>query len=111
MIHRPERGDAACSIRGQKDAAKFNDYYTCRRSGACEWPQDAGGRSTRPRDVGKHLTRAVRAVVRRNPSLAAVIRERDINPAKLTAVVETFSDPRYRFGLEPGPVGVARRSG
>jgi type I restriction enzyme M protein len=25
--------------------------------------------------------------------------ERDINPAKLRAVVETFSDPRYRLGL------------
>ena len=25
--------------------------------------------------------------------------ERDINPARLTAVVETFSDPRYRLGL------------
>lgn len=25
--------------------------------------------------------------------------ERDINPAKLRGVVETFSDPRYRLGL------------
>ena len=25
--------------------------------------------------------------------------ERDVNPAKLVAVVETFSDPRYRLGL------------
>ena len=25
--------------------------------------------------------------------------ERDVNPARLTAVVETFSDPRYRLGL------------
>ena len=152
--------DAACSIRGQKDAAKFKDYllpllFLKRLSdvfddeiarlaeeygdraiaaeiaesdhdllrfylppearwsvisgrGACEWPQDAGGRSTRPRDVGEHLTRAVRAVVRHNPSLAGVIDvdfaaerngERDVNPAKLAAVVETFSDPRYRLGL------------
>ena len=153
--------DAACSIRGEKDAAKFKDYllpllflkrlsdvfddeiarlaeeYGDRAvaaeiaesdhdllrfylppearwgvvSGrdACEWPQDAGGRSTRPRDVGEHLTRAVRAVVRHNPSLAGVIDvvdfaaerngERDLNPAKLAAVVETFSDPRYRLGL------------
>ena len=153
--------DAACSIRGEKDAAKFKDYllpllflkrlsdvfddeiarlaeeYGDRAvaaeiaesdhdllrfylppearwgvvSGrdACEWPLDAGGRSTRPRDVGEHLTRAVRAVVRHNPSLAGVIDvvdfaaerngERDLNPAKLAAVVETFSDPRYRLGL------------
>ena len=153
--------DAACSIRGQKDAAKFKDYllpllFLKRLSdvfddeiarlaeeygdraiaaeiaesdhdllrfylppearwsvisgrGACEWPQDAGGRSTRPRDVGEHLTRAARAVVRHNPSLAGVIDvvdfaaerngERDVNPAKLAAVVETFSDPRYRLGL------------
>ena len=153
--------DAACSIRGEKDAAKFKDYllpllflkrlsdvfddeiarlaeeYGDRAiaaeiaendhnllrfylppearwgvvSGrdACEWPRDAGGRSTRPRDVGEHLTRAVRAVVRHNPALAGVIDvvdfaaerngERDVNPAKLAAVVETFSDPRYRLGL------------
>ena len=153
--------DAACSIRGQKDAAKFKDYllpllFLKRLSdvfddeiarlaeeygdraiaaeiaesdhdllrfylppearwsvisgrGAYEWPQDADGRSTRPRDVGEHLTRAVRAVVRHNPSLAGVIDvvdfaaerngERDVNPAKLAAVVETFSDPRYRLGL------------
>ena len=59
--------------------------------------------------VGEHLTRAVRAVVRHNPSLSGVIDlvdfaserngERDINPAKLVAVVEIFSDPRYRLGL------------
>ena len=51
----------------------------------------------------------MRAVVRHNPSLAGVIDvvdfaaerngERDLNPAKLAAVVETFSDPRYRLGL------------
>ncbi|WP_200885621.1 HsdM family class I SAM-dependent methyltransferase [Azospirillum argentinense] len=70
---------------------------------------DDKGRSTRPRDIGEHLTKAVRAVVRQNPSLSGVIDvvdfsaerngERDINPAKLTTVVETFSDPRYRLGL------------
>ena len=83
-----------------------------------EWPLDlparnaqAGdqGRSTRPRDIGEHLTRAVRAVVQQNPSLSGVIDfvdfaserngERDVNPAKLAAVIETFSDPRYRLGL------------
>ena len=153
--------DAACSIRGEKDAAKFKDYllpllflkrlsdvfddeierlaeeYGDREvareiaesdhellrfylppevrwgvvSGrkSYEWPPDDQGRSTRPRDIGEHLTKAVRAVVRHNPSLSGVIDfvdfaserngERDVNPAKLAAVVETFSDPRYRLGL------------
>lgn len=153
--------DAACSIRGEKDAAKFKDYllpvlflkrlsdvfddeidrlaeeYGDRQvaieiadndhdllrfylppearwgviSGRVpfDWPVDERGRSTRPRDVGEHLTRAVRAVVRFNPSLAGVIDvvdfaaerngERDINPARLSGVIETFSDPRYRLGL------------
>ena len=62
-----------------------------------------------PKDIGEHLTKAVRAVVRHNPTLSGVIDvvdfaaerngERDINPAKLRGVVETFSDPRYRLGL------------
>lgn len=74
-----------------------------------DWPNDERGRSIRPRDIGEHLTKAVRAVVRYNPTLAGVIDvvdfaaerngERDINPAKLNGVVETFSDPRYRLGL------------
>ena len=73
------------------------------------WPLDDRGRSTRPRDIGEHLTRAVRAVVRHNPSLSGVIDlvdfaserngERDLNPARLADVVETFSDSRYRLGL------------
>lgn len=153
--------DAACSIRGEKDAPKFKDYllpllflkrlsdvfddeidrlaeeYGDRDvalaiadndhdllrfylppearwaviSGRAQhdWPDDERGRSTRPRDIGEHLTKAVRAVMRFNPSLAGVIDvvdfaaerngERDINPAKLNGVVETFSDPRYRLGL------------
>lgn len=153
--------DAACSIRGEKDAPKFKDYllpllflkrlsdvfddeidrlaeeYGDRDvaleiadndhdllrfylppearwaviSGRAQydWPDDERGRSTRPRDIGEHLTKAVRAVVRFNPSLGGVIDvvdfaaerngERDINPAKLNGVVETFSDPRYRLGL------------
>ena len=153
--------DAACSIRGEKDAAKFKDYllpllflkrlsdvfddeierlsqeYGDRAvaqeiaesdhqllrfyvppearwgivSGrdAHEWPLDAQGRSTQPRDIGDHLTTAVRAVVRHNPTLSGVIdlvdfasernAERELNPARLAAVVETFSDPRYRLGL------------
>ena len=153
--------DAACSIRGEKDAAKFKDYllpllFLKRLSDVFEdeierlaqefgdraiaqeiaesdhdllrfylppearwgvisgreahdWPLDAQGRSTRPRDIGEHLTSAVRAVVRYNPTLSGVIDlvdfaserngERDLNPARLAAVVETFSDPRYRLGL------------
>lgn len=153
--------DAACSIRGEKDAAKFKDYllpllflkrlsdvfddeidrlaeeYGDRETAleiaesdhdllrfyvppearwniisgreSHEWPSDDRGRSTRPRDIGEHLTKAARAVVRQNPSLSGVIDvvdfaserngERDINPAKLASVVETFSDPRYRLGL------------
>ena len=174
--------DAACSIRGEKDAAKFKDYllpllFLKRLSDVFDdeierlaeeygdrevareiaesdhgllrfylppearwgivsgreghaWPVDlparlsaeaqagsaqAGdqGRSTRPEDIGEHLTRAVRAVVRQNPSLSGVIDlvdfaserngERDVNPAKLAAVIETFSDPRYRLGLADVP--------
>ena len=153
--------DAACSIRGEKDAAKFKDYllpllFLKRLSDVFDdeidrlaqefgdqavaqeiaesdhellrfylpadarwgvisgreahaWPVDGQGRSTSPRDIGEHLTRAIRAVVRYNPSLSGVIDlvdfaserngERDINPARLAAVVETFSDPRYRLGL------------
>jgi type I restriction enzyme M protein len=153
--------DAACSIRGEKDAAKFKDYllpllflkrlsdvfddeiarlaedYGDRATAleiaesdhgllrfylpiearwavlsgreALDWPLDDKGRSTAPRDIGEHLTRAVRAVVKHNPDLSGVLDvvdfaaerngERDINPAKLRGVVETFSDPRYRLGL------------
>ena len=153
--------DAACSIRGEKDAAKFKDYllpllflkrlsdvfddeiarlaedYGDRATAleiaesdhdllrfylpvearwavingreAHDWPLDDKGRTTAPRDIGEHLTRAVRAVVKHNPDLSGVLDvvdfaaerngERDINPAKLRGVVETFSDPRYRLGL------------
>ena len=76
---------------------------------AHDWPVDQQGRSTRPKDIGEHLTKAVRTVVHYNPTLSGVIDlvdfaaerngERDINPARLAAVVETFSDPRYRLGL------------
>jgi type I restriction enzyme M protein len=153
--------DAACSIRGEKDAPKFKDYllpllflkrlsdvfddeiarlaeeygdsavaleiaesdHSLLRfymppearwgiiSGRQEydWPLDEDGDSTKPKDIGEHLTKAVRAVVKQNPSLSGVIDvvdfaaerngERDINPAKLRGVVETFSDARYRLGL------------
>ena len=154
--------DAACSIRGAKDAAKFKDYllpllflkrlsdvfddeidrltqdFDGDRAAAQEvaeadhkvlrfylppearwgvvsgreahdWPLDAQGGSTRPHDIGEHLTKAMRAIVLHNPTLEGVINlvdfafarnnERELSPARLTAVVETFSDPRYRLGL------------
>ncbi|MCC6661899.1 MAG: N-6 DNA methylase [Phycisphaerales bacterium] len=148
--------DAACSIRGEKDAAKFKDYllpllFLKRLSDVFDdeierLAEDYGDRETalqiadgdhsllrfylpaearwavingreafdwppkeKPRDIGEHLTKAMRAVVKHNPSLSGVIDvvdfaaerngERDINPAKLRDVVETFSDPRYRLGL------------
>ena len=153
--------DAACSIRGARDAAKFKDYllpllFLKRLSDVFDdeidrlaeefgdrevaqeisesdhdllrfylppearwgvvngrenydWPVDVQGRSTRPKDIGEHLTKAVRAVVRHNPTLSGVIDlvdfaaerngECDINPSRLAAVVETFSDSRYRLGL------------
>ncbi len=153
--------DAACSIRGAKDAAKFKDYllpllFLKRLSDVFDdeidrlaeeygdrvvaqeiaeddhsvlrfylppvarWgfisgrqdldrPLDDSGQSTRPSDIGERLTIAMRAVVRHNPTLSGVIDlvdfaaerngERELNPARLTAVVETFSDPRYRLGL------------
>ena len=148
--------DAACSIRGEKDAPKFKDYllpllFLKRLSDVFDdeiarLADDYGDRATaleiaegdhsllrfyvppearwgalsgrepfdwpakdKPRDIGEHLTKAVRATVKQNPSLSGVIDvvdfaaerngERDINPAKLRDVVETFSDPRYRLGL------------
>ena len=153
--------DAACSIRGAKDAAKFKDYllpllFLKRLSDVFDdeidrlaeqfgdraiaqeiaesdhellrfylppearwsvvngreshdWPLGAQGNSTRPQDIGEHLTMAVRAVVRYNPTLSGVIDlvdfaserngERDLNPARLASVVETLSDPSYRLGL------------
>jgi len=148
--------DAACSIRGEKDASKFKDYllpllFLKRLSDVFDdeiarLAEDYGDRATaleiaesdhsllrfylppearwgtingrvpydwppgeRPRDIGEHLTRAVRAARRHNPRLEGVIDlvdfaaerngERDINPARLKGVVETFSDPAYRLGL------------
>src|SRR5260221_7974163 len=157
--------DAACSIRGEKDAPKFKDYllpllflkrlsdvfdneierlaedYGDRATALqiaetdhsllrfylppearwgvisgrekYEWPSDERGRPTEPKDIGEHLTKAVRAVVKHNPTLSGGIdivdfaaernAERDVNPTKLRGVVETFSDPRYRLGLADVP--------
>ena len=117
--------DAACSIRGAQEAAKFKDYllpllFLKRLSDvfddeidrlaeefgdreiaqeiaesdhellrfylplearwgvvsgreAYDWPVNPQSRSAKPRDLGEHLTRAVRAVVLHNPTLAGVI--------------------------------------
>jgi type I restriction enzyme M protein len=148
--------NAACSIRGEKDAPRFKDYllpllflkrlsdvfddeierlaedYGDRATAleiaesdhsllrfylppearwgvingrhSIQWPKDEA-----PKDIGEHLTKAVRAVVKQNPDLSGVIDvvdfaaerngEREVNPGKLRLVVETFSDPRYRLGL------------
>lgn len=148
--------DAACSIRGEKDAPKFKDYllpllflkrlsdvfddeiarlaedYDDRQTALeiaegdhsllrfylppeARWAVISGREvfawpdGDKPKDIGEHLTKAVRAVVKQNPRLSGVLDvvdfaaerngERDINPAKLRLVVETFSDPRYRLGL------------
>ncbi|MCI0388604.1 MAG: N-6 DNA methylase [Acidobacteria bacterium] len=148
--------DAACSIRGEKDAAKFKDYllpllFLKRLSDVFDdeierLAEEYGDHATaleiaeadhsllrfylppearwaaisgrepfewppkeKPKDIGEHLTKAARAVVKHNPTLSGVIDvvdfaaerngERDVNPAKLRGVVETFSDPRYRLGL------------
>jgi type I restriction enzyme M protein len=82
---------------------------------AIDWPEGDA-----PKDVGEHLTKAVRAIVRQNPVLSGVIDvvdfaaerngERDVAAAKLRDIIETFSDPRYRLGLhdvEPDFVGRA----
>lgn len=157
--------DAACSIRGEKDAPKFKDYilpllFIKRLSDVFddevqrlseqfgerdatlqivdsdaesstnsdkrlvrfyippearwgvlsgrqlfEWPKDR-----KPKTLGEQLTTTVRAIVRHNPSLAGVIDlvdfnetrngEREISDAALKKMIETFSDPRYRLGLE-----------
>jgi len=152
--------DAACSIRGEKDAAKFKDYllpllFLKRLSDVFDdelarLAEEYGDRATaleiaeadhellrfylphearwavisgreghdwpekeKPRDIGEHLTKAVRAVAKHNPTLSGVIdvvdfaaqrnEEREVNPAKLRTVVEAFSDPRYRLGLADVP--------
>jgi hypothetical protein len=64
-----------------------------------EWPLDEG-ESTKPKDIGEHLTKAVRAVVKQNPTLSGFIDvvdfaaerngERDINPAWLAVACVLF---------------------
>lgn len=157
--------DAACSIRGEKDAPKFKEYLLpllfikrlsdvfddevarlAERFGDREtalaivesdaestmdrtkrlvrfyippearWPVISGREAftwpenRAPKTLGEQLTTAVRAIVAHNPSLAGVIDvvdfnetrngEREISDPALKGVIETFSDPRYRLGLE-----------
>lgn len=149
--------DAACSIRGEKDAPKFKDYllpllfikrlsdvfddeirrlieiygdhettlgvleadHTLVRfyippearwavvSGreAFKWSSDK-----KPKSLGEQLTTTIRLIVKSNPTLAGVIDivdynetrngEREISDQALKAVIETYSDPRYRLGLQ-----------
>lgn len=149
--------DAACSIRGEKDAPKFKDYilpllflkrlsdvfddeinrlaeqfgdreiavevleadpslvrfYIPREarwpvlSGreAFEWPRDQ-----QPKSLGEQLTSTIRSVVKHNPGLSGVIDlvdfnetrngEREISDAAIKKIIEKFSDPRYRLGLQ-----------
>jgi type I restriction enzyme M protein len=135
--------DAACSIRGEKDAPKFKDYLlpllflkrlsdvfddeidrlavssatgtialeiaeadhslsasTCRRGAVGRDQRDepstvADGRArpaTAPRDIGEHLTKAVRAVVRHEPSLSGRDRRRRLRRRAQTA--SATSTPR-----------------
>ena len=68
-----------------------------------QWPLDDRGRSTRPRDIGEHLTRAVRAVVRQNPSLSGVI---DLVDFRLRAQrrARPQPGPARRRGARPFPI-------
>ena len=69
------------------------------------WPNDKG-----PKTLGEQLTATVRAIVKHNRELAGVIDlvdysetrngEREINDAALKRIIEKFSDPRYRLGLQ-----------
>lgn len=71
-----------------------------------DWPE-----KQKPNSLGEQLTTTIRAIVKHNPGLAGVIDqvdfahvgaggEREISDAALKGVVETFSDPRYRLGLQ-----------
>ncbi|MHB0970960.1 MAG: N-6 DNA methylase [Thermoanaerobaculia bacterium] len=79
------------------------------------WPVISGRRQfdwparQMPKTVGEHLTSATRAIARENTTLQGVIDivdfnetrngEREISDDALRAVIELFSQPRYRLGL------------
>jgi type I restriction enzyme M protein len=152
---------AACSIRGEKDAPKFKDYllpllFIKRLSDVFDdevqrlietygdkdtalaileedhslvrfyippearWGVVSGREAFRwnsgknkvkqPKTLGEQLTTTIRTIVKHNPTLAGVIDivdynetrngEREISDSALKGVIETFSDPRYRLGLQ-----------
>lgn len=148
---------AACSIRGEKDAPKFKDYllpllfikrlsdvfddevqrlietYGDKDTALAILEEDhslvrfyippearwniVSGRETfqwskdkQPKTLGEQLTTTIRTIVKHNPSLAGVIDivdynetrngEREITDSALKGVIETYSDPRYRLGLQ-----------
>jgi len=69
------------------------------------WPRDKA-----PKTLGEQLTATIRAIVKHNRDLAGVIDivdynetrngEREISDAALKQIIEKFSDPRYRLGLQ-----------
>lgn len=64
----------------------------------------------KPKTLGEQITTTIRAIVKHNTTLAGVIDivdynetrngEREISDAALKGIIETFSDPRYRLGLQ-----------
>lgn len=70
-----------------------------------DWPE-----SKKPKTLGEHLTTAIRAISRVNPTLQGVIDivdyneirngEREISDEALSKLIELLSNPRYRMGLK-----------
>ena len=75
-----------------------------------ETPKSEKASNQKPKTLGEHLTTATRAIARENPSLQGVIDivdfnetrngEREISDDALSGVIELFSQPRYRLGLQ-----------
>jgi type I restriction enzyme M protein len=70
-----------------------------------DWPDDE-----KPKTIGELLTTATRAIAKENPTLQGVIDivdfnetrsgEREISDEALGRIIELFSQPRYRLGLD-----------
>jgi type I restriction enzyme M protein len=70
-----------------------------------DWPNN-----DKPKTLGEALTSATRAIARENKTLQGVIDivdfnetrngEREISDAALSGIIELFSQPRYRLGLQ-----------
>jgi type I restriction enzyme M protein len=70
-----------------------------------DWPRDKA-----PKTLGEQLTATIRAIIKHNRDLAGVIDivdynetrngEREISDTALKQIIEKFSDPRYRLGLQ-----------